>query len=394
MTALQKPIQPKINRTILQLGIISFFGDISSEMLYPITPIFLTTVLGASMTSLGLIEGTAEAVASFLKIYSGVWSDRIRKRKPFIVVGYLFASLAKPMTGMASAWTHVLFARSFDRVGKGLRTAPRDALISESVSESQRGHAFGLHRIFDTLGAAFGPLIAIAYLTREPESLRTIYYWAFIPGLLSVLLATFIREPAKENTNLETAKIRFEMDWRWKNYPESFRSYLIAWTVFSIANSSDVFLLMKVRESGIGMTATILMYIFYNLLYALLSPYFGKQSDHRPRREVLFFGLMVFASVYLGFSFASEWWQFLILFGLYGVYMASTEGVGKALAVDLFDPDRKATAIGIIGMVTGLATILASTIGGLLWDYFGSVWTFWYAAIGALIAGWFIRVRS
>jgi MFS family permease len=384
----------KINRTILQLGIISFFGDISSEMLYPITPIFLTTVLGASMTSLGLIEGTAEAVASFLKIYSGVWSDRIHKRKPFIVVGYLFASLAKPMTGMATAWTHVMFARSFDRVGKGLRTAPRDALIADSVPESQRGRAFGLHRMFDTLGGAIGPLIAIAFLSREPESLRTIYFLAFIPGLLSVFLATLIRESSTDEVVFKDEKNGFEMDWRWKSYPESFRSYLVAWTVFSIANSSDVFLLMKVRESGFGMTATILMYIFYNLTYALLSPFFGKQSDHRPRRQVLFFGLMVFAAVYFGFSFATEWWQFLILFGLYGVYMASTEGVGKALAVDLFDPDRKATAIGIIGMFTGLATILASTIGGLLWDHFGSSWTFWYAAIGAMMAGWFIRVRS
>jgi len=375
----------KMNRTILQLGIISFFGDISSEMLYPITPIFLTSVLGASMTSLGLIEGCAEAVASILKIYSGVWSDRIQKRKPFIVVGYLFASLAKPMTGLATLWTHVLFARSFDRVGKGLRTAPRDALLSESVSADQRGHAFGVHRMFDTMGAAIGPLLAIAYLSYGEQSLRNIYYYAFIPGLLSVLLATFIREPVKTLT-VSKPILQTKIGWKWMEYPSSFRNYLIAWTVFSIANSSDVFLLMKVKQSGASMTTLILLYIFYNFLYATLSPYFGKKSDHHPRTNVLMFGLIVFSIVYAGFSVASELWQFFLLFGLYGVYMASTEGVGKALAVDLFHPDQKATAIGILGMTTGIATILASTFAGFLWDQFGSMWTFLYASAGALIA--------
>lgn len=380
----------KLNRTIIQLGIISFFGDISSEMLYPITPIFLTSVLGASMTSLGLIEGCAEAVASILKIYSGVWSDRIRKRKPFIVVGYVFASLAKPMTGMATVWTHVLFARSFDRVGKGLRTAPRDALLSESVSIDQRGHAFGIHRMFDTMGAAIGPLIAIAYLSDNHSSLRTIYYYAFIPGLLSVLLATFIREPRKSALD-STPVAAPKMEWNWKSFPLSFRNYLIAWTVFSIANSSDVFLLMKVKQTGASMTTLILLYMFYNFLYAILSPYFGKKSDHHPRTNVLMFGLIIFSVVYAGFSVASELWHFFILFGLYGIYMASTEGVGKALAVDLFHPDQKATAIGILGMTTGIATILASTFAGFLWDQFGPMWTFIYASIGAMIAAAILR---
>ena len=369
-----------MNSIILRLGIISFFGDISSEMLYPITPIFLTTVLGASMTSLGLIEGCAEAVASILKIYAGSWSDRIGKRKIFVVVGYLFAALAKPMTGLARVWPHILFARSFDRVGKGLRTAPRDAMLSESVTSEERGHAFGIHRAMDTAGAAIGPLIAIAFLTFYTGSLRTIYFLAFIPGLLSVVLATSIREKPP------TTKIPVMTPWSWRTLPKPFRNYLIGWTLFSLTNSSDVFLLMRVRQSGASVTLMILLYCFYNLFYALLSPYFGKWSDRIPRKKVLSVGLVVFALVYLGFSMATEVWQFWLLFALYGVYMAATEGVGKALAVDLFDPKLKATAVGIIGMTTGIATVIASTFAGILWDHFGSTSAFIYGAGGALAA--------
>ena len=374
----------KMNRRIFQLGLISFFGDLSSEMLYPITPIFITTVLGASMTSLGIIEGTAEAVASILKIYSGVWSDRIRKRKPFIVTGYVFASLAKPMIGLASSWTHVLFARSFDRVGKGLRTAPRDAMISESVPLEQRGYAFGVHRAMDTLGATIGPLFALLYLQYYQESLRWIYLIAFIPGMISVGLALLIREPA-ESVQISNGAPKIGLSW--KELPLSFRRYLIAWTVFSLVNSSDVFLLMKVRETGgNGTTGVILLYVFYNLLYALLSPYFGKKSDQQPRKNVFIFGLLVFSVVYAGFAFAFETWHYVLLFGLYGIYMAATEGVGKALAVDLFPIDQKATAIGILGVATGVSMILASTIAGFLWDHYGARSAFLYATVGSLIS--------
>lgn len=375
-----------MNKTVVRLGIISFFGDISSEMLYPITPIFLTTVLGASMTSLGMIEGFADGLASILKVYSGMWSDRIGKRKPFIVFGYLFAAMAKPFTGMATSWLHVLFARSFDRVGKGLRTAPRDALISESVLEKDRGKAFGLHRAMDTMGAALGPFIAIAFLSFYAGSLRTIYFWALIPGLLSVVLALVIQDKPIINHQPEE-----RVKWKWGELPLPFKKYLVAWSLFSLTNSSDVFLLMRVKQSGASVTMTILLYVFYNLLYALLSPYFGKKSDQIPRKKVLFFGLIVFAFVYFGFSLANQLWHFWILFGLYGIYMAATEGVGKALAVDLFNPDLKATAIGILGTSTGIATIFASTFTGWIWDFWGSQWAFLYSAVGAVFGAILLR---
>ena len=376
-----------MNSVILRLGIISFFGDLSSEMLYPITPIFITTVLGASMTSLGLIEGSAEAISNILKIYSGRWSDRIQKRKPFIVVGYVFASLSKPLTGLANVWTDVLMARCFDRVGKGLRTAPRDAMLSESVEPEKRGHAFGLHRAMDTMGATIGPLFAILFLTFYHGELRTIYFLAFIPGLISVLLALSIREIKVE------VKKEERIPWKWKELPHPFKNYLMAWTVFSLTNSSDVFLLLKVKQAGGSTTLTILLYVFYNLLYSTMSPYFGKRSDQIPRKKVLLFGLMVFSLVYFGFAFATATWHFWLLFGLYGIYMAATEGVGKALAVDLFDPRFKATAIGILGTSTGIATVLASTIAGAIWDSWGSQWAFIYTASGAFVGAFILQAK-
>ena len=374
-----------MNSLIIRLGIISFFADVSSEMLYPITPIFLTTVLGASMTSVGLIEGCAEAIASLLKTYAGTWSDRIGKRKPFIILGYLFAALAKPLTGLATVWPQVLFARSFDRVGKGLRSAPRDAMLSESVAPELRGEAFGLHRAMDTMGATIGPILAIVYLHFAHDQLRTIYLLAFIPGLLAVLLAMSLREK-KEIKGDPTKRPVLIQPWKWASLPKPFRRYLTAWSLFSIANCSDVFLLMRAKEAGATVTLTIMLYCFYNLIYAILSRPFGKWSDRIPRQKILALGLVVFALVYLGFSVASELWHFWFLFGVYGIYMAATDGVGKALAVDLFDPKLKATAVGILGTMTGISTVIASTIAGLLWDHLGSSWAFIYGALGAILA--------
>lgn len=378
-----------LNPTVKRLGFISFLADVSSEMLYPITPIFLTTVLGASVTSLGIIEGTAEATASLLKTYSGFWSDRIRKRKVFVWVGYLLAALAKPLTGLAQSWTHVLGARSFDRVGKGLRTAPRDALLADSVPENLRGAAFGWHRMMDTLGAAIGPLLAILYL-QYSSNLRLIYYLAFIPGLLAVFVALTIKEKRQELPPPPKHE-------KWAGFstlPSRFKYYLFSWTIFSLTNSSDVFLLLKTKLSGISLTDTILMYCFYNLVYALASPSLGKLSDKIGRKSVLVFGLVVFALVYVGFAFASVPLHFWSLFGVYGLFMAATEGVGKAFAIDLMDKDKKATAVGYLGTFTGIATLFASAAAGFLWDHYGPVATFLYGASGALIVSGVLLTRN
>lgn len=358
----------------------SLFADISSEMLYPITPIFLTTVMGASMSSIGFIEGFAESVASLLKTYSGSWSDRIARRTPFVAFGYFLSALGKPLIGASTSWTGVLFARGIDRTGKGLRTAPRDALLAEAVSVKLRGAAFGWHRAMDTLGAAIGPLFAIFYLSIEGKDLRGIYYWALIPGLIAVAIALLVTEKKVALKKEFTATNFFDL----RSFSKPFKTYLVSWALFSLTNSSDVFLLMRAKSVGIGLTEIILLYCGYNLAYSILSPYFGHLSDRIGRKKLLMVGLAVFAGVYAGFSLATTRWHFWALFAVYGVYMAATDGVGKALAVDLVDPVRKATGLGTLGTVTGISTVFASSIAGLLWDHYGPFYTFIFGASGAI----------
>lgn len=372
-----------LNPTVVKLGLVSFFADVASEMLYPITPIFLTSVLGASMASLGMIEGIAEAIASLLKSYSGSWSDHISRRKPFVVIGYFLGAISKPFIGVSTSWMNVLGARALDRTGKGIRSAPRDALLSDSVNQSQRGAAFGWHRAMDTLGAAVGPLLAIYFMSLKSQNLRQLYYWAIIPGSISVVLVFSICEPKiKKNENK-----KWENPLKsWAHMSPAFKKYIYAWGVFSLTNSSDVFLLMKAKTSGLSTITVISLYCVYNLIYALSSPFLGKLSDQIERKKILISGLLVFLIVYLGFSLATESWHFWGLFAIYGLYMGATDGVGKALAIDLAPPSLKATSVGLLGTATGVCTIAASIFAGLIWDNYGSTWTFVYGALGALLA--------
>lgn len=370
------------NSTILNLGIVSFFADVASEMLYPVTPIFLTSVLGASVTSVGIIEGIAESIASLLRTYSGAWSDRLSKRKPFIFAGYLLGTISKPLIGISQSWTHVLVARAIDRTGKALRSAPRDALIADSVEIEHRGAAFGLHRGMDTFGAFVGPLLAVYFLNSQSDNLRNLYYWALIPGLLSVAFIFFIKEEKHE-----PIKRKWENPFRlWKQFDKPFKRYVYSWASFSLANSSDVFLLLKVKEAGFSNTTVILLYCAYNLTYSLSSPYLGKLSDTIGRKKLMMSGLSIFIFVYLGFSLTTQLWHFAVLFLIYGLYMGATEGVGKALAVDLAPDELKATSVGILGTVTGFCTIMASSVAGLLWDNAGASWPFYFGALGSIIS--------
>lgn len=373
-----------LNPTVVKLGFVSFFMDVASEMLYPITPIFLTSVLGASVTSVGFIEGFAEAIASLLKTYSGAWSDKISKRRPFIIAGYFLGAISKPIIGLSHSWLGVLSAKSLDRVGKGIRTAPRDALIADAVDEKSRGAAFGLHRGMDTLGAAVGPLLALLFLSTGSDNLRSLYYWALIPGLISVAFIFTIKEHKHEHP-IATKKFinPFKL---WDQFGSSFKRYVFSWGLFSLTNSSDVFLLLKSKSAGSSTKEVILQYCAYNLTYALSSPYLGKLSDGIGRKKLMISGLIAFVLVYLAFGFATEKWQFWILFLIYGLYMGATDGIGKALAVDLSPREMKATCIGILGTVTGICTVIASTVAGVLWDHVGTSWTFYYGATGAVLS--------
>ncbi len=379
---LNSTLNPALNPTVVKLGIVSFFADVASEMLYPVTPIFLATVLGASMSSIGLIEGIAEATASLLKTYSGSWSDSIAKRKPFIIIGYALGAISKPFIGLSATWMHVLAARALDRTGKGLRSAPRDALIADSVEPSKRGAAFGWHRGMDTFGAAVGPLLAILLLSLNSNNLRSLYFWALIPGILSVVVIFLIQEPKHE-----PQKKTFENPFAsWKHFSPAFKKYIYSWSAFSLANSSDVFLLMKAKSSGLSTPSVIFLFCLYNLTYSLSSPYLGHLSDRIDRKKIMALGLFVFFLVYLSFGFASQPWHFWTLFLIYGLYMGATEGVGKALAVDLTPTHLKATGLGVLGTVTGFCTIFASIVAGVLWDHLGSNYTFFFGACGALAA--------
>lgn len=371
-----------LNPTVIKLGVVSFFADIASEMLYPITPIFLTTILGASVTSVGIIEGIAESIASLLKTYSGAWSDSISRRKPFILLGYFLGAISKPITGLSHTWIGVLTARAIDRTGKGLRSAPRDALIADSVTPDKRGAAFGWHRGMDTLGAAVGPLFALLLLTTYSENLRSLYYWALIPGLISVLVIFLIKEAPSKGPK----KKMINPFLLWNQFSNPFKKYIYLWGIFSLTNSSDVFLLLKAKSMGYSTQFVILLYCVYNLTYSFSSPYLGKLSDNIGRKKLMLLGLLIYTLVYAGFGFASQSWQLWPLFLIYGLYMGATEGVGKALAVDLAPSDLKATSVGILGTVTGLCTIIASTAAGFLWDHYGSSWTFFFGAIGAIFS--------
>ena len=364
----------KLSPTVFLLGAVSLLGDISSEMLYPITPVFLTGVLGASMLSLGVIEGLAEAIASLMKAGVGRWSDRIQRRKPFVVLGYLCSALSRPLTAFATGVPLVLFSRGLDRTGKGLRTAPRDALLADSVMETDRGLAFGLHRGMDTAGAAIGPIIAFFYLKSHPEHWRGIFFVSFVFGLLCVGVSTLVKERV---SLVKAAPEKGELS-------KTFKMYLFAWMIFSLTNSSDVFLLLKMKQSGVSLQETVLVYCFYNLVYACSSPVLGSLSDRFGRRPVLIFGLIIFAAIYAGFSFATSHLQYWILFAFYGLYIGATDGVGKAFAVDLTSPEHKGYSLGVLGAVTGVSAFCASVGAGYLWDHVGSGAPFLFGAVGSV----------
>lgn len=386
-----KPGFAGLPSNVVKTGIVSFFADVASEMLYPLTPILLTAILGAPVAVVGLIEGVAEAIASLVKPVAGRFSDASGKRVLYMVWGYSLAALGKPLIALAQTWPLVLFARSVDRLGKGVRTAARDAYIADSVDAADRGRAFGWHRAMDTMGAVVGPLATLLLLWLTQGNLRLVIWLALIPGVVSVFFVARLREISKaEMANCEPGKAGGGVP-----LGSKFRWYVGTWGVFAVSNSSDAFIILRVKNVGLSTTAVVLLYVLYNAVYAVASPRLGALSDTLGRRSVLVGGLLVFAAVYAGLALASSGWQLAVLFAAYGVYIAATEGVGKALAIDLVPEGSRASAVGVLGMVTGIATLFASLIAGLLWSTLGPSATFAYGAVGALVtAGLFIVVPA
>ena len=373
-----KPLQD-LSPNVIRLGWVSFFTDLASEMLYPLTPLFLTGPLRVPVELVGLIEGVAEATASLLKTVSGRWSDRSGKRRPYVLAGYSLSAFAKPLIGLASGWGLVLVARVGDRFGKGIRTSARDALLADCTTPEQRGRAFGWHRAMDTSGAVLGPIMALLLLKICHDNLRPVFFYALLPGICSALLVFTIQERRREGPPPAPADLSLS------RLPATFRRYLLAWGVFSVANSSDVFLLLLAKQYYDSLAITVWLYVLYNIVYAAASPALGGLSDRLGRRKVLVGGLLVFAIVYVGFATVQAHWALWPLFAIYGLYTAATDGVGKAFAVDLVPKELRASAVGVLGTVTGVATLLASSIAGVLWAQVGPWATFAYGAVGAVL---------
>lgn len=351
-------------------------------MLYPVIPIFLTSILGAPMSVVGLIEGIAESTASILKAVSGWLSDRIGKRRPFVVAGYTLSSLAKPILYFAYAWPLVLVSRFFDRLGKGLRTSPRDAMIADSTEVSFRGKAFGLHRAMDTCGAILGPLLAIYFLFGLKENIRIVFLIAFVPAALAALTLIFFLKETPLSWRQEFGVKSINL----KAFGPDFKQFLFASSIFAIGNSSDAFLIVRSKQLGLSLTMVILAYVLYNISYSLFSAPIGALSDKMPRKNIMIAGYFIFALVYMGFAFVKKSAAIWPLFLIYGFYMAMTDGVGKALVSDMVAKDYRATALGLYHFVLGIFAFFASLIAGLLWTHIGAYAPFIYGAACAGIS--------
>ena len=371
-----------IRKNVVVLSVTSLLTDISSEMLYPIIPIFLTSVLGAPMSVLGLIEGAAEATASILKAFSGWISDVVGKRRPFVMGGYFLSALGKLLFFLAYSWPIVLLARLIDRIGKGVRTSPRDAMIADSCDAEHRGKAFGFNRAMDRVGACLGPLFAIWLLTALKEDLRVVFLIAFVPAILAVgVLILFLKEvPIATRSNGVSFKVSA------RQFSPVFWKFLLISTVFAVGNSSDAFLIMRAKDIGLATVTVVLAYVVYNISSSVLSMPAGVISDRLPRKAVMAGGYLIFALVYFGFAAWATKGAMWVLFFVYGFYMAMTDGVSKAFVTDTVDSSVRGTAIGLYYCVTGLATFFASLIAGLLWTYVGSSAPFFYGAAMALIS--------
>lgn len=379
----------KIPKQVFILGMVSLFTDIASEMLYPVTPIFLTTVLGASMAVVGMIEGIAEITAGLLKGYFGNLSDRLGKRSIFVVLGYGISALVKPLPGIFQNIPTVLISRVSDRVGKGVRTAPRDALLA-SYSNGNSGAVFGFHRGMDTLGAAIGPVTALILLNFFPNNFQLIFLVAFVPSVVAVSFTLAVKDrqvPSKIKSN------KNYLDF-WKTSPKEYKKILFLITTFSLVNSSDVFLILRSQAVSNSDSLAIFGYIFYNIIYAAASYPLGGISDKYGKQKVFSFGLIIFSAVYFGFALVDNIDFIWILFALYGIYAASTEGISKAWISDLIPNEQRGSAIGLVTMLSSFAMMFGSFLTGVLWDSFGSEIPFLISAFVSLIIGILILINS
>lgn len=371
----------RLGRNVYALAAVSFFTDVSSEMIYPLLPVFLTSVLGASAGFIGAIEGAAESVASLLKLASGWYSDRIRKRKVFVVVGYSLASAVRPLVALAQSASQVLLIRVSDRVGKGLRNSPRDALIADSVNPSMRGRAFGVRGAADNAGALLGPVIAYVLLRWADLSLRTVFWLSAIPGAIAIVIAVVgVREMAHHGPPVgKTTELRAGMGGR-------FWTFLVIVFVFTLGNSTDAFLLLRAKDLGVPVALAPILWAVLSGVKSISNIPGGALSDRIGRRPTLIAGWIVYALVYFLFARASQPWEAWALFAAYGLYFGLTEGAQLALVADVVPKDRRGAAYGWYYLALGVGALPASLLFGALWDRYGSPVAFSVGAGLSLLA--------
>lgn len=381
-----------ITRTILLLSLVSMLTDISSEMLYPVMPLYLQHI-GFSIWLIGLLEGFAEAIAGLSKGYFGKWSDINGRRLPFVKAGYFMSALSKPMMAAFTFPAWIFAARSLDRLGKGVRTAARDALLSDNSLPGHKGKVFGFHRGMDTLGAAIGPLLALIYLYYYPQQYLVLFLLAFLPGVAGTLLTFIIKEKTVERTTTAPKQSFFSFMSYWKTASPTYRKISGGLLFFTLFNSSDIFLLLMAKEAGMNDLQMIQVYIFYNLVYALAAYPAGHIGDRLGLKKTLIAGLLLFTTAYGGIAFATTNYQVAFFFFIYGLYAAFTEGISKALISDSCEKKDTATALGFYTGFGSLATMVASSLTGFLWFSFGPKAALICSATGALfIAGYFTSV--
>jgi len=382
-------ISKHIPRNVWIAGWVSFFMDVSSEMVYPLVPLFLTSSLGASKSIVGLIEGIAEAAASLLKLFSGVVADRFGKNKLLMGLGYGISTASRPLLALAPGWGTVLAARFADRVGKGIRTAPRDAIIAASTPPERLGLAFGFHRALDTAGAVVGPALALIILSVWVSDYRVVFWLSIVPGVVAVtLIVWFI------NADGPVPSMRTQALWSLRGLDPRLTGFLLVIGLFSIGNSSNAFLILKAEHVGVSPAWISGLYLAFNVTYALLSVPAGMLADRFGPKKMILYGFVLFALVYAGFAMATSVWQIAGLFIGYGLYMGVADGVQRAYIATLIPAEQKATGFGLYHMVVGLAILPASLIAGLLWDSVGPVAPFAFGAtmatLAAVLFAWFL----
>lgn len=381
-------------RTVWLIGLISFVNDTASEMLYPLMPLYLASVLMAGPKALGIIEGIAEATSSIFKLVSGVIVDRTKRAKPWIVLGYTLAGIGRPLIAIANSWIWVLAIRFTDRMGKGLRSSPRDALLAESVNENQRGVTFGLHRSMDNAGAVIGPLLAAMFLSMGVP-LRDIFLWAIVPAVITITLALCIQEPHREAVSQAS-----KFSWSLEAMPDQFKRYLVVAGIFALANSSDMFLLLRAKEAGVPQEQIPLLWAAISLITTVFGTPLSALSDTFGRKRFILIAWIAFALFYFAMGLPGlSTYQIFALFGVYGLFKAATEGVEKALVADMAPKGLAGTAFGWFNLVTGLMLFPASFIFGWIYESIAPLYAFLFSGGCALVAfvlmaGWVSRNPS